>query len=114
MLTRVDSLEAKAPRAKPVGPPLKLAWRTMIAWRGLMALAGGYVLGALLTSAMARGLPVLGVSRLDATTWGVLGGLMLMPCVAIAAFGIKRTWLASAIIVGFGLILFAITRLAPL
>lgn len=89
-----------------------LTWRAMIAWRGLMAVVGGYLLGALLTSALAKGLPVLGVARLDATTWGVLAGLVLMPCVAIAAFGIRRTWIATACIVGLGVALYAITILA--
>ena len=86
----------------------------MVAWRGLMALVGGYGLGVLLTSALAKGLQGLGVSRLDATTWGMLAGLILMPCVAIAAFGIKRTWVASAWIVGVGLGLYVITLLAPI
>lgn len=84
----------------------------MIAWRGLMAIVGGYALGALLTSAMAKGLPLIGVSRLDATTWGVLAGLMLMPCIAIVAFGIRRTWMATAVIVGLGAALYAVTVLA--
>lgn len=81
-----------------LGP--RLAWRAMVAWRALLAVVGGYGVGVLLSAVLAVGLQDLGVSRYEATTAGVLAGLLVMPFAPVVAFGLRRTRDATAVIVG--------------
>jgi hypothetical protein len=95
-----------APRVyvKPVG--MSLAERARVGVRALLASFGAYFVASLLAAVMAAGLPRLGVTRLDATTWGLLTALLVMPLIPIAAFGFKRVWVAAAWIGGAGALLY--------
>ena len=94
-----------ATAVRGVKPAMGLAHRAMIGWRVALALVGGYALGALVAAVLAVGLPRLGVTRFEASTWGTLAGLLLMPFAPVAAFGFRKTWVASAWVIGPGLVL---------
>ena len=89
-------------------PAISRVRRAMIGWRAVLAMVGGYVIGALLAAVLATGLPRVGVTRFEASTWGTLAGLLLMPFAPVAAFGIRQTWVASAWLIGSSLVLAAL------
>ena len=78
----------KAPAKTATG----LAWRGMVAWRAILAVLANYGLCALLAMALARGLPHLGVSRVEAVTAGTLAAIIAMPIVPVLVFASRNAW----------------------
>lgn len=78
----------KAPAKSASG----LAMRGMVAWRAILAILANYGLCALLAMALARGLPHLGASRVEAVTAGTLAAIIAMPIVPIFVFASASVW----------------------
>jgi len=80
----------------PASPASALAWRGMVAWRAILAIIANYGLCALLAMALARGLPHLGLARVEAVVAGTLAAIIAMPVVPIFVFASRSAWKPTA------------------
>lgn len=74
-----------------------LAWRGMVAWRAILAVLANYALCAVLAMALARALPHLGMSRVEAVTAATLAAIIAMPIVPIFVFASRSAWKPTAL-----------------
>jgi hypothetical protein len=81
----------------PAMPASGLAWRGMVAWRAILAVLANYGLAALAAMAIARGLPHLGVPRVEATLAGTLIAIFSMPAIPIFVFAARSAWKPTAV-----------------
>jgi hypothetical protein len=89
-----------------------LALRGMIAWRVALAILGAYGLAAALAIAVARGLPHLGVSRVEATAAGGLLAIAVIPVVPLFVFIARAAWPVTLAMAGSSAALGAVAWLA--
>ncbi|CAN7226770.1 iron transporter [Phenylobacterium sp. LjRoot164] len=68
------------------------AYRLAVAWRALLSVVANYGLCALAATALARLLPLAGMSRVEAAVTATLITVLAMPVVPIFVFAAKSAW----------------------
>lgn len=69
-----------------------VAYRLAVAWRAVLAVGANYVLCALAATALARLLPLAGVSRVEAAVAGTLVAIIAMPVLPVFVFAARSAW----------------------
>lgn len=83
------------------------AYRLAVAWRAVLAIGVNYVLCALAATALARLLPLVGMSRVEAAVAATMAAILAMPVVPIFVFAAKSAWKPTLIMACLAAVLWA-------
>ena len=84
-----------ASAASKVGATYRLA----VAWRAVLAIGVNYGLCALAATALARLLPLVGMSRIEAAITGTLVAILAMPVLPAFVFAARSAWKPTLIMI---------------
>jgi len=88
------------------------AYRLAVAWRAILAVGANYALCALAATALARLLPLAGMSRVEAAVTGTLVAIIAMPVLPVFVFAARSAWKPTLIMAACAALLWTAAWLA--
>ena len=88
------------------------AYRLAVAWRAILAVGANYALCALAAVALARLLPLIGMSRVEAVFTATLAAILAMPVVPVFVFAARSAWKPTFVMAGSAALLWTAAWLA--